>query len=157
MEPRAAFTVRGADSDMDPVLILVVDDNPGNALLVERGLRDVAVQNEVLRFASGGAVLEYLFRTGAGAHREEGRELVMLLDLHMPKVDGFEVLRRMQDHSELVRIPVIMLTSAEDQGSIERCVALGCTQYIAKPFDPVMFLRVVGECGLGLSIMGGGG
>lgn len=140
---------------MDAIQILVVDDNPGNALLVERGLKEAAVQNEVVRFGSGGDVLEFLFRTGPGPHREEGRSLLVLLDLHMPRVDGFEVLRRMQDHPDLARIPVIVLTSADDQASMERCAALGCTQYISKPFDSVKFLRVVGECGLGLSILRG--
>jgi len=132
----------------DPIQILVVDDNPGNALLVERGLRDAAVGNEVLRFTGGADVLEYLFRTGG-----RQREFVLLLDLHMPKVDGYEVLRQMRDHADLARIPVIMLTSADDQGSMERCAALGCTQYIAKPFDSARFLRIIGECGLGLTIV----
>jgi CheY-like chemotaxis protein len=126
---------------MTRLRILVVEDDPGHALLVERALRRGGVRNEILHFVEGGEVLEHLARAGsAGA--------LVLLDLHLPRLDGFDVLRRLAADPGLRDTPVVVLTTTGDAEDLRVCRELGCGHYLLKPIDFLRFSFIVHELGL---------
>ncbi len=131
------------------VVIVIGEDDPGHAALIERNLRRAGIQNELRRFGDGQAVLDFFF-TGA---RDPDTPFLLLLDIRMPKVDGVEVLSRMKQDEELRKVPVIMLTTTDDPREIERCHALGCSHYITKPIDYEAFVDVLRQVGLFLLIV----
>lgn len=125
--------------------ILIVEDDPGHALLVERALRRGGLRNEILAFEDGGELLALL-----EAERDAGRgePCLVLLDLHLPRVDGFEVLRRLQADPTLQTARVVLLTTTADPEDLRRCRELGCSHYLVKPIDFDRFRGQVGELGL---------
>jgi len=125
------------------VVILVAEDDKGHAGLIRKNLARAGVVNEVLHFRDGQEILDFLFRQGEGPHRLSGTAYVLLLDIRMPKVDGVQVLERVKGDRELRKLPVIMITTTEDPREVERCHALGCSNYITKPIDFDQFIDVV--------------
>lgn len=125
--------------------ILIVEDDPGHALLVERVLRRGGIKNEIHHFEEGGQLLEHLAQ--AGAHGA-----LVLLDLHLPRIDGFEVLRRWQSDPALAAAGVIVLTTTADVHDLRVCAALGCRNYMLKPIDFQRFVAIVHELGLGTEL-----
>lgn len=128
--------------------ILIVDDDEGHAILIRQNLEMAGLRNHIEHFRDGQAVIDFFFeRDGKAARRVEGTFLV-LLDIRMPKVDGIEVLRRLKADPELRKLPVIMLTTTDDQREVERCHQLGCSEYIQKPVDYDKFAEAVQRLGL---------
>jgi CheY-like chemotaxis protein len=128
-------------------LILVVDDDPGHVELIRRNIRRSGIEHEVQSLPDGHAALDYAFERGQHAGRPK-RRMIMLLDLKMPgTIDGVEVLRRIKSHPEKSKIPVIVLSTMDDQPEVERCYALGCNLYLAKPVDPADFLDAMQTLG----------
>lgn len=121
--------------------ILLVEDDPGHALLVQRALRRGGVRNEMEVFEDGQEVLDHLARVGPDG-------VLVLLDLHLPLVDGFEVLRRLKADATLASTPVLLLTTTEDPEDLSTCRQLGCAHYLIKPIDCVRFGRAVRQLGL---------
>jgi adenylate cyclase len=118
-----------------PARILIVDDEPFN--------RDVLAQElELLDHESVTAI------HGRDALDRLSREAVdlILLDIMMPEMGGFEVLRRLKDDARLRHIPVIMISALDDIDSVVRCVELGADDYLPKPFDPVLLKARIGAC-----------
>ena len=135
------------------VSILIAEDDAGHARLIEKNLTRGGLSNRITRFDNGQAILDFLFRRGAGPpHREEGPYLI-LLDIRMPQVDGIEVLRRIKTDPELRKIPVIMLTTTDDPREVERCHDIGCSSYIVKPVDYDKFAEAIKSLGLYISLM----
>lgn len=128
------------------VVILIADDDAGHARLIEKNLRRAALGNRIERFEDGQQVLDFLFRRG-DRKREPETAYFLLLDIRMPKVDGVEVLRQLKQDPELRKIPVIMLTTTDDPREVERCHALGCSNYIVKPVDYEQFAEAIGKMG----------
>lgn len=128
------------------VTILVVDDDPGHARLIEKNLRRAALANVIERFSDGQEVLDFLF-SAAESPRPAEAAYLLLLDIRMPKVDGVEVLRRIKEDEELCKIPVIMLTTTDDPREVARCHALGCSHYIVKPVDYEKFSEAINSLG----------
>jgi two-component system, response regulator len=129
--------------------ILLVEDNPDDELLTRRTLKKSNVCNEVVVARDGAEALDYLFATGA----YEGRSSVavpqvILLDLDLPKVDGLEVLRRIRSDERTRRLPIIILTSSEDQQDLVEGYGLGANGYIRKPLDLAQFRAAVQQLGL---------
>src|SRR3712207_7527631 len=91
----------------NPDRILLVEDDPNDVELTLSALAENGLANEVVVTRDGQQALDYLFRRGAYASREEGNPTVMLLDLKLPKVDGIEVLKRVKDDPHLKTIPVV--------------------------------------------------
>jgi CheY-like chemotaxis protein len=128
------------------VVILVADDDAGHARLIEKNLRRAALGNRIERFEDGQQVLDFLFGRGT-RKREPEMAYFLLLDIRMPKVDGVEVLRQLKQDPELRKIPVIMLTTTDDPREVERCHALGCSNYIVKPVDYDHFADAIAKMG----------
>ncbi|WP_042298861.1 response regulator [Paraburkholderia kururiensis] len=143
----------------ETVSIVLVEDDDGHATLVERNLRRSGISNGFLRLRDGGEALDYFFGDPA-AHaerdwpaRDQLTNVVVLLDLRMPRVDGFEVLRRLKASPETAAVPVIVLTTTDDPREIERCYELGCNVYITKPVEYDAFIEAVRRLGFFLQVV----
>jgi CheY-like chemotaxis protein len=133
--------------------ILIVDDDEGHTELVRRNLRRLGITNTVIALNNGRAALDYVFRIGAFASRQNGH-LLVLLDINMPGgLDGVEVLRQIKLDPEKRKILVIMLTTTDDPREVDTCYALGCNVYMTKPIDPSQFMEALTRLGLFISVV----
>jgi CheY-like chemotaxis protein len=135
------------------VVILIAEDDAGHARLIEKNLTRAGLHNPIQVFSNGQAVLDFLFRRGASAHRQAETAYLLLLDIRMPQVDGVEVLRQLKQDPELRKIPVIMLTTTDDPREVERCHGIGCASYIVKPVDYEKFAEAIKSLGLYISLV----
>jgi CheY-like chemotaxis protein len=130
-------------------IILLVEDNPDDAELTRRALKQSKVLNEVVLAGDGEEALDYLFGAGEHADRDTGSMPdVVLLDLKLPKVDGLEVLRRIREDERTKRLPVAILTSSSEENDRANGYELGCNSYIRKPVAFEDFFTAVQELGL---------
>jgi len=128
--------------------ILLVEDTDDDAELTLRALRKRGVANAVVRVCDGADALDYLNATGAHAGRDRQHlPQVILLDLRLPKLSGIEVLRRVKVDERLRQIPVVVLTSSQEDVDLAECYRLGVNSYVTKPVEFDDFARVVGELG----------
>ncbi len=130
------------------VMVLMVEDNDDEAELAIRELKKHKLANDLLRVKDGEEALEFIFGTG----RYEGRDIecppkVILLDLKMPKVDGIEVLRAVRKDERTKKIPVVVLTSSNEEKDIVSAYELGVNSYIVKPIDFSKFSNSIKEIG----------
>jgi two-component system, response regulator len=128
---------------------LLVEDNANDEYLTLRALKKYNVANDVVVAHDGVEALDYLFCTGPHANRDI-RELpiVVLLDLKLPKVDGLEVLRRVRDNEHTRLLPVVILTSSNEERDVINGYKLGTNSYVQKPVDFAAFMDAVGQLGL---------
>ena len=132
------------------LILLVVEDDPGHARLIEKNLRRSSVTCEIVKLTDGQQVLEYLSANGKAA---ESAGVVVLLDLNMPGLSGYQVLQRLKAHERTRSIPVVVLTTTDDAGEIKRCYDLGCNAYVIKPVDYEQFSEMIHRLGLFLTIV----
>jgi CheY-like chemotaxis protein len=135
------------------VVILVADDDAGHARLIEKNLQRVGLHNSMLRFENGQDILDFLFHRCKQPKRATDTAYMLLLDIHMPKVDGVEVLRQIKADPELRKLLVIMLTTTDDPREVSRCHGLGCSNYIVKPVDYEKFSEAIKQLGLFISLV----
>ena len=127
--------------------ILLVEDNPSDIALTRRALRKAGILNEVVAVEDGQAALDYLL--GADAERRvQLLPAVVLLDLNLPMVSGFEVLERIRANDRTRRLPVVILTTSNEPAEIGRGYDLGVNSYLVKPVDFAQFATVVENVGL---------
>jgi CheY-like chemotaxis protein len=131
-----------------PGRILLVEDDPNDVELTLSALAENGLANEVFVARDGEEALDYLYRRGAYASREEGNPIVVLLDLKLPKVDGMEVLERVKADPHLKSIPVVVLTSSREEQDLVKCYNSGTNAYVVKPVDFHEFVEAVRELGL---------
>jgi CheY-like chemotaxis protein len=116
--------------------ILLVEDNPDDVELTLRALKKYSVKNEIAVVRDGVEALDYLFAQGAYADRDVGNlPALILLDLKLPKVDGMEVLRRVRADDRTKLIPVVILTSSDEESDLVKGYESGCNSYVRKPVD----------------------
>lgn len=135
-------------SDLAPIEILYVEDNPQDAELTMRALRKAAVGNRIEWVRDGAEALEFLFQQGRFANRANGLPRLMLLDLKMPKVSGLEVLERIKADERFREMPIVVLTSSGEEPDIRECYRQGVNSYIVKPVDFANFSEAVARVGL---------
>ena len=129
--------------------ILLVEDNANDEYLTLRALKKYNVANDVVVARDGVEAIDYLFATGAHAGRDT-RELplVVLLDLKLPKIDGLEVLRRVRADERTRLLPIVILTSSNEERDVINGYKLGTNSYVQKPVDFTAFMDAVGQLGL---------
>ena len=116
----------------EDTVILQAEDDDGHATLTRMALREVGVNNQIIRFRDGQETVDFLFGTGQGSSREADVHYLLLLDLRMPKVDGISVLRRIRQDEQLRRMPVVVLSTTDNPHEIKTCKGLHCSCYIVK-------------------------
>ena len=129
--------------------ILLVEDNPNDELLTLDALSVNNVGNSVVVARDGAEALDYLFATG----KYQGRDMhdlpsVVLLDLKLPKIDGIEVLRRIRAEPITKLLPVVILTSSNQDEDRMSGYSLGANSYVRKPVDFDEFIKAAGQLGL---------
>ena len=137
-----------------PVTILLVEDDDGHARLLEKNLRRGGVVNQLVRVADGQEAVDYMSRTGS--YEDSMRyplPSVVLLDVRMPRLDGFEVLAHLKGDPKLMRIPVIMLTSTDNQNEINRAYEMGANGYVVKPVSIESFVDRVVKLGMFIEVI----
>lgn len=135
------------------VTILLVEDDPGHATLIQKNLRRARVNNPIVLAENGQRAVDYLFGEGEYAHEPPNTPLLILLDLNLPVLDGYQVLERIKGHPRTRQVPVIILTTTDDAGEVNRCYELGCSVYITKPIDYEHFSEAIRKLGLFLSVV----
>ena len=130
-------------------VIMLVEDNPDDEALTVRALRKNKVVNEIVVARDGVQAVEYLFCEGAHAGRDnKDMPQVVLLDLKLPKLDGLEVLRRLRADPRTKLIPVVILTSSNEEQDRMTGYGLGANSYVRKPVDFDQFVIAATQLGL---------
>ena len=140
-------------SSPDSVTILLVEDDPGHARLIEKNLRRGRITNELIIIRDGKEAEDYLFGEGKYAGFQRPSQLLVLLDLNLPVKDGFQILQRLKSDERKKLIPVIVVTSTDDNREVLRCYELGCNVFITKPVDYQKFCDAIKNLGLFLSVV----
>ena len=128
--------------------ILLVEDDPDDEALAVRALKQHRLTNDIVVVRDGVEALDYLFCTGPYATRDPEPPFVVLLDLKLPKLDGLEVLRRLRSDDRTRFVPVVVLTSSDEEQDIMRGYSLGANSYVRKPIDFAQFSEAVRQLGL---------
>ena len=133
----------------EQVEILLAEDNPEDAEMTLRALRRNNLANKLHWVKDGAEALDYLFCTGAYAGRDASRPpKLVLLDIKMPKVDGIEVLRRLKANAATHSIPVVVMTSSDEERDVFESYRLGVNSYIVKPLQFDAFIETVAKIGM---------
>ena len=140
-------------SNMQAVTILLIEDDPGHARLIEKNLRRSNITNDIVRFDSGHNALDYLLKTGEYEGSSLAEPVLVLLDLNLPGMDGYQILKQMKQNERTKRIPVVILTTTDDAREVDKCYDLGCNVYVSKPVDYAQFSQAIRKIGLFLSVV----
>lgn len=134
----------------EPLLILLVEDDPAHAELVKRSLEDHQVVDQVIHISNGEEALEYLFQRGEYADkRKHRRPHLIFLDLRLPRIDGLDVLSEIKaaEDEALRRIPVVILTTSDAEKDLEEAYERHANSYILKPLSLDGFTALMGDLG----------
>lgn len=130
-------------------VILLVEDNPDDRELALLAFKEANITNKIIACCDGEEALDYLFATGAYADRDVRiMPEVMLLDLKLPKIDGFEVLKRVREDPRTKLLPIVVLTTSSEQKDLVESYQLGTNSYIRKPVDFSKFIEFAHQFGL---------
>ncbi len=130
-------------------VILLVEDSDDDVALTLRAFSKSGVSNEIVVVRDGVQALDYLFGTGSYAQNgPPALPQVVLLDLKLPKVDGLEVLRKVRSEDRTRRLPVVILTSSNEQRDLVESYDLGANSFVRKPVDFAQFLEAARQLGL---------
>lgn len=128
---------------------MLVEDNPSDIGLTQRAFAQSHIANELVIAEDGQAALDYLFGAGKYASRNVNEiPALVLLDLKLPRVDGMEVLRRIRAEPQTRRIPVVIMTTSEEEQDVAQSYDLGANSFIRKPVDFKQFVESVKHLGL---------
>jgi chemotaxis family two-component system response regulator Rcp1 len=123
-----------------PAQIMVVEDNPADVHLLELALQQAKVHYVLTHVCDGQAALDFFLRRGP--YQDAPRPDLLVLDLHLPKLDGFEVLQRLQEDNMLSHMAIIIFSTSDDPSDRAAAEALQVTRYVVKPFTLPMMLHV---------------
>jgi CheY-like chemotaxis protein len=133
---------------MEPKRILLAEDDPRDQELTIMALSEYRLANEIQVVNDGVETLDYLFRRGKFADLSPGNPAILLLDLKMPKIDGLGVLREIRKSPALRTLPVVMLTSSNEEADVTESYNLGANAYVVKPVHFHDFVDAVKKTGL---------
>ncbi len=136
-----------------PATILLVEDDPGHARLIQKNLLRSNIGQDIIVIPDGQQAMRFLFQQDEYNPAFASAPLIILLDLNLPGVDGYQVLKKIKDCPRTHHIPVIILTTTDDQHEVKRCYELGCNAYITKPIDYEQFSAMIGRLGQFLNMI----
>lgn len=135
------------------VTIVMIEDDEGHARLIEKNVRRAGVNNEIVPFTNGTAALDYILGADRSGDPSQGRYLLILLDLNLPDMSGIDILEKVKSNQHTKRLPVVILTTTDDEREIQRCYDLGANVYITKPVEYESFANAIRQLGLFFSVM----
>ncbi len=128
--------------------ILLVEDDEKDIELVLNTLEDYNLANETVVVRDGIEALDYLYSRAAFAGRPAGNPVVILLDLKMPRMDGFQVVRQLKADEKMKQIPIVILSSSAEDRDLKNCYTLGVNGYVVKPVRFEEFVNAIREIGV---------
>ncbi|HSJ85884.1 MAG TPA: response regulator [Anaerolineales bacterium] len=132
----------------EPILVMLIEDNPDHAELVIRTLEEHKIANRVRHFLDGQSALDYLFHRGEYSDPASSpRPHVILLDLRLPRVDGIDVLKAIKEDDRLKSIPVVVLTTSEAEKDVAKAYYNHANSYLVKPVGFDEFKRLMDDLG----------
>jgi CheY-like chemotaxis protein len=131
--------------------LVMIEDDDGHARLIEKNLHRAGIANKLVHLRDGQQALEYFLGTDSQAIRYD--QILILLDLNLPMIDGYEVLKQLKGDARTHTIPVIILTTTDNPREIDRCYELGCNVYMTKPVAYEQFSEAIRKLGLMLAII----
>jgi DNA-binding response OmpR family regulator len=135
------------------VTIVMVEDDEGHARLIEKNVRRAGVNNEIVPFTNGNEALDYILGTDRTGDNIQNRYMLILLDLNLPDMSGLDILEKVKSNAHAKRLPVVILTTTDDEREIQRCYDMGANVYITKPVDYDSFAHAIRQLGLFFSVM----
>jgi two-component system, response regulator len=136
-------------NNLNAVDILLVEDNPHDAELTIRALKKHSIKNQLIVLEDGAEAMDFIFCRGKYSQREIANQpKVILLDLKLPKVNGLEVLKAIKSNEQTRTIPVVIVTSSQQDPDIKIAYELGANSYVVKPVDFDAFVEVMSQLGL---------
>src|SRR5262249_11827424 len=133
--------------------ILLAEDDDGHATLIQRNLKRAGIINKLIHVRDGQEALDFMRCEGPYAARQLDGPVLILLDIKMPRLDGFEVLRRLKADNATPKTPVVMLHTTDDPREVQRCYELGCNVYVTKPVAYDEFIEAIKRLGMFLAIV----
>jgi CheY-like chemotaxis protein len=128
--------------------ILLAEDNPNDVELTLSALRSLNLANEIAVVNDGAEALDFLLRRNRFSTRPDTLPAVILMDLKMPRVDGLEALKRIRADERLCVLPVVILTSSQEESDVVKGYELGANAYVVKPVDFEQFIAAVTRVGV---------
>ena len=135
------------------VTIVMIEDDEGHANLIEKNLRRAGISNEIVHIDNGRKAADYLLGKGEYANKRPATPMLILLDLNLPELDGFQILEMIKKDETTKLIPVIILTTTDNPREVERGYALGCNVYVTKPVEYEAFADSIRKLGLLLAVV----
>jgi len=135
------------------VTIVMIEDDEGHARLIEKNVRRAGVHNEIVPFTLGRKALDFILGESRDGLVSKDRFLLVLLDLNLPDMSGLDILAEIKGNEHTKRLPVVVLTTTDDEGEIQRCYDLGANVYITKPVDYEGFATAIRNLGLFFSVI----
>lgn len=136
-----------------PITILLVEDDPGHAVLIEKNLRRAGITNEIITAKDGQSAVDFLLKRDSVQDSTNSDPLIILLDLNLPVLDGYQVLKTIKQDERAKRIPIIVLTTTDNPSEVTKCYELGCNAYVTKPVEYEAFSKAIQNLGRLLSII----
>ena len=132
----------------EPLVILLIEDNPDHTELIKRNLAEHRITNKIYHVSDGEAALNYLFRRGHYSDTDKyPTPHLVLLDLRIPKIDGLEVLKEIKGSDQLKSTPVIILTTSDAEPDINAAYQNHANSYLVKPLDFAKFKQLMDDLG----------
>jgi CheY-like chemotaxis protein len=135
----------------EPFILVMIEDDEGHAILIKRNLQRAGISNKIIHLPDGAKAMDYFF--GKDNHLLPHDKMLILLDLNLPEIDGYEILRRLKNGEHTRAIPIIVLTTTDNPKEIDRCYELGCNVYITKPVAYDHFADAIQKLGLMLAVV----
>ena len=135
------------------VTVLLVEDDPGHAALIKKNLKRAGINNPFVHLEDGQKAADFIFNKGEYGGKERPSKLLVLLDLNMPLLDGYQLLKMMKEDSATKNIPVVVLTTTQSDDEVKRCYDLGCNVFVTKPVEYDEFASAIRKLGLFIEIM----
>jgi len=136
-----------------PVTIIMIEDDEGHARLIEKNIRRAGVNNPIIPFTNGTAALDHVLGKDRSGRDSIGYQYLILLDLNLPDMTGVDILEKVKTNPHTKLMPVVVLTTTDDEREIKRCYDLGANVYITKPVDYENFANAIRQLGLFFSVI----